>query len=190
MKQIILGLAGTFCSGKDLTARYLQEKYGLLHISTSDMVRDIAMAKYGSIERPILYRAANEVRKERGHGALSELAMERFEEQKVDYPAGLVVSGFRAIAEAEVIHKYGGKVIFIDAPFELRFSRMQARARDKETTLTREEFEERERNENGGVDSAFNISAIKDIADYCIQNNEDQKKFLSQIDELVSSIAK
>lgn len=50
----IIGLAGTFASGKDTVAHKLVEDFGYTHVSTGDMVRRVAQEKYGSIERPVL----------------------------------------------------------------------------------------------------------------------------------------
>lgn len=186
---MIIGLAGTFASGKDTIADYLQKKHGYYHVSTSDIVRIVAMEKYGSIERPTLYKAANELRTERGYGVLCEMALEQYEAHKSEFPAGVLVSGFRAPAEAQVVKERGGIVLFIDSSFEIRYARMQARARDEESTVTRKDFEDRECNENGGVNPAFNISAIKDIADYVILNDNDLGKFTSQIDQILAELS-
>lgn len=181
----IIGVAGSFASGKDTIADYLVKEQGFYHVSTSDLVRKAAMAKYGSIERPILYKTANEIRHANGHGALSQMALDEYETVKESYPAGVVITGLRALAEAEVIKQAGGKIIFTDAPFEVRFERMQARARDGEAKVSREEFEERERNENGGIDPAFDISKIKTIAEKIITNDGSYEEFLDKIVEIV-----
>lgn len=186
---MIIGLAGTFASGKDTIADYLYKKYGFYHVSTSDIVRIVALEKYGSIERPTLYQTANELRTSRGYGVLCEMALEQYEAHKHEFPAGVVVSGFRAAAEAQIVKDRGGIVIFIDSPFEIRYARMRARARDGESAVTREAFEERERNENGGVDPAFNISAIKDSADKVLMNDNNLDEFLKQTDQLMAELS-
>ena len=177
----IVGLAGTHASGKDTVANYLVVKYGFYHVSTGDIVRDEAMKKYGSIERPVLYKTANEIRNQNGYGATSQMALERFEKVKEQYK-GLVVSGFRALAEAQVVKDNGGLIIFTDAPEQLRYERLKERARVEEGSLSYEDFKKREDAENGGVDPAFDISAIKSIADFVIENNNDKEKFLLDIE--------
>ena len=165
----IIGLAGTHASGKDTVADYLVKNYGFYHVSTGDIVRDVAMQKYGSIERPVLYKTANEIRTEYGHGATGHMALEKFDRVK-DKCKGLVVSGFRAIAEAQAVKDAGGVIVFIDAPEKLRFERLRDRARVEEGELSYEEFKKRESTENGGVDPAVDIGAIKSISDYEIIN--------------------
>lgn len=174
----IIGLAGTFASGKDSLARFLEEKYYIKHISTSDIVREFAQEKYGSIERPILYKTANELRETRGAGVLSEIALQRYESYSEKYHGGVCISGFRAWAEAEVVKTAGGLIVFTDSPAEIRYSRTIARARDNEKTNTFEEFLAREERENGEVNSEFSIAGIKPRADIVLDNAEHLEKFL------------
>ncbi len=176
----IVGLAGALSSGKDSLANYLVEHRKFCHVSTGDLVRQEAQKRYGSIERPVLYKTANELRNERGHGVLGEMALEYYEKNKQKYPGGLIVSGFRALAEAEAVKKAGGIIIYTDAPFEKRYEWMKGRGRDKETQITAEEFKEREAKENGEVDPAFNISAIKPIAEAVILNDSSFEAFLDK----------
>lgn len=177
-KPIIIGLAGTFASGKDSLARELEEKYGICHISTGDIVRKFAMEKFGSIERPVLYKTANWLREKHGAGALSHMALQEYEIHKEQYPKGVCISGFRAWAEAEVIKDGGGIIVFTDAPQELRYQRSIKRARDNERLSSFEEFKKREASENGGVKSEFSIAGIKPRADVVIDNDKNLEQFL------------
>lgn len=183
VKPIIIGLAGTFASGKDSLARHLEEKFNIKHISTGDIVRTYAQEKYGSIERPVLYKMANELRETKGAGILSELALEQYESFKESYPGGVCVSGFRAWAEAEVIKKHGGVVLFTDAPVKERYIRTISRARDDEKFNTFEEFKAREAKENGEVNSEFSIAGIKPRADIVIDNAAPLEDFLAQAEK-------
>jgi dephospho-CoA kinase len=184
---IYVGLAGSLASGKDTVAEWLVKNKNFHHISTSDIVREVALKRYNSIERPVLYKTANQLRKQNGHGALTTEAIEKFEPIKNQYQ-GLVVSGFRALAEAQVIKEHGGLVIYVDAPAELRYKRMQSRERDKESRLDIDEFKRREATENGQVDPAFNISDIKKIADHIIINDDSLEEFESKISALFKNL--
>ncbi len=179
----IIGLAGTHASGKDTVADYLVKNHGFFHVSTGDIVRDVALDKYGSVERPVLYKTANEIRTNHGHGATGHMALDKFDEVKDKYK-GLVVSGFRAIAEAQAVKDKGGVIVFIDAPQQVRFERLRERARVEEGDLSFEEFKKRESAENGGVDPAFDISAIKSISDYEISNKTNNKaEFIKDVEK-------
>lgn len=179
-KPLIIGLAGTFASGKDSLARHLEEKFNIKHISTGDIVRTYAQANYGSIERPILYKMANELRDTQGAGILSKLALGQYESFKDNYPGGVCVSGLRAWAEADEIKKKGGIIVFTDSPVKTRYIRSIARARDGEKFNTFEEFQEREAKENGEVNSEFSIAGIRPRADIILDNDTELSEFLSQ----------
>ena len=179
-KSLIFGLAGTFASGKDSLARHLEEKYNIKHISTGDIVRTYAQQKYGSIERPVLYKMANELREVKGPGILSKLALEQYESYKESYPGGVCVSGFRAWEEAAEVKKQGGIIIFTDSPVKTRYIRTISRARDDEKFNTFEEFQAREAKENGEVNSEFSIAGIKPRADIVLDNDSNLEEFLEQ----------
>jgi len=168
---MIIGLTGTFSSGKDSLADYLQEKYGLMHISTGDIVREIAQDQKGSIERPVLLETANELRHSYGGGVLVERALDLYHNSIRTY-AGAVITGIRTLSEAQVIKDKGGTIIYVDAPIEMRYKRMQDRARDGEARISLEAFEEREKREMSGTqtDTDAHILSIKEIADVSLQN--------------------
>jgi dephospho-CoA kinase len=182
-KFIIIGLAGTFASGKDSLARYLEERFSIKHISTGDIVREFAQEQYGSVERPVLYRTANELRSQRGPSVLSEIAIERYESYKESYPGGVCISGFRAWDEARYIKDLGGTLIYTDASTKVRYGRMVSRARDNERLISFEEFIEREADENGGVNSEFSITGIKERADIVLDTDIDLQDFLNMATE-------
>ena len=63
----IIGLAGTFSSGKDSLAKVLSSQFGFVHISTSDIVRELSQEKYGSVDRPYLQEISNVYREKFGN---------------------------------------------------------------------------------------------------------------------------
>ncbi|MCA9309005.1 AAA family ATPase [Candidatus Saccharibacteria bacterium] len=182
-KLVTIGLAGTFASGKDSLGRFLEEKHNIKHISTSDIVRTYAQEKYGSIERPVLYKMANELRDTRGANILTKLALELYESYRESYPAGVCVSGFRAWAEAAEIKKHGGIIVFTDAPVKTRYIRTIKRVRDGESFNTFEEFQAREARENGEVNSEFSVAGIKPRADIVLDNDAPLEEFLAQAEK-------
>jgi dephospho-CoA kinase len=184
----IFGLAGSLASGKDTIAHFLVDKHGYYHVSTGDVVREIAQEKYGSIERPVLYKTANELRREHGSGALAKVALERFFKLPKDSAAGLVVSGLRSVGEAEALQAEGAHIIFVDAPIEVRYERMKNRARDNETLVSLDEFKQREADENGGVDPAFSIIDIKALADTVLLNEKTSEDLLASVEQEVAHI--
>lgn len=182
-KHKIIGLSGTFASGKDTLAHYLVKEYNFFHVSTGDMVRQEALMLHDSIERPVLHEVADEMRRKYGAGIFAELAVKTYEErlkERDDYD-GLVVSGLRSLGEAKSIKKADGILVFVDAPVELRYQRMVSRKRDVETRLSMPDFMAQEASEleqNTNDDAAFNILAIKEMADKVIINDSDLDTFL------------
>lgn len=171
----IIGISGTFASGKDTTAHHLVADFGYTHVSTGDMVRKVAMEKHGSIERPVLHATAREFRYEKGAGAFVQEAL------KEARPT--VVSGIRTLGEAKAILEAGGTLLYIDAPVETRYERVMSRRRDKETELTLEQFKANEEKElyAGTNDEDFNIRGIRDLADVVVENTLPLDEFISLV---------
>ena len=164
MDNQLIGISGTFASGKDTVAEFLVKDFGFTHVSTGDMVRKVALEQYGSIERPVLAKTATELRYENGAGAL---VTEALKEQRP-----LVITGIRSLGEAKALKEAGGTLLFVDAPVEVRYERVKSRSRDNETALTLEEFKANEEKElyAGPNDEDFNIRGIGEMADITVQN--------------------
>lgn len=183
--NMIYGIAGTFGSGKDTVAKQLAGERNLLFISTSDMVRKIALEQKGSVERPVLREVATEIRNKYGGGILAEKSLDEF--YKSTGYKGVVVTGIRSLGEVKSITDAGGKIIFVDADIKIRYERMVQRARDQESLVSFEEFAKRENIESAGDsnDKSFNIMAISKIADITIVNNKGIKELFDQVQKLV-----
>jgi len=160
----LIGISGTFASGKDTVADFLVKDFGFTHASTGNMVRKVAQEKYGSIERPVLFKTATELRYENGAGAL---VLEALKENRP-----LVITGIRSLGEAKALKEAGGTLLFVDAPIEVRYDRVKSRSRDAETALTLEEFQANEEKElyGGPNDEDFNIRGIGKMADILVEN--------------------
>jgi dephospho-CoA kinase len=186
---MILGLSGTISAGKDMLADHLQEKFGLMHISTADMVREIAMAQSGSIERPVLYDTAYNLRKTYGSAVLVERAIDRYHNSIRNY-AGVIISDLRSAGEAKKIQELGGKLVFVDAPIELRYQRMVGRLRDGEAKQSFEDFKKNEDKEltSGMSDTDFNLTKIGEMADIRLQNSATPEEFYSTAEKALQLV--
>lgn len=178
----LIGIAGSFASGKDTVAHALEADYGFGHVSTGDMVREAAQRERGSIERPVLFEVANEHRHREGAGVFVTHALQK--------PRPLVVTGIRSLGEAKALKAEGGRLLFIDAPAAIRYERMQARHRDLETELSLEEFEANEAKEwhAGDDDADFNLRDIKAMADVVIDNVLPLNEFIAKVEQQLSSL--
>lgn len=184
---MIVGISGTFSSGKDTLAVHLQEKFGFMNVSTGDIVREIATAERGSVERPILAEVADGLRRKYGGAILVEKALDRYHNSIRNYP-GVVITGIRSLGEAKAIKNLGGTLVYIDAPIEIRYERMQKRQRDGEARITLDAFRQRESQEmhGGTTDADFNIAEIEKIADTKILNSTDLQTFFDNANKLLS----
>lgn len=188
--KIILGVAGTFASGQDSLCKYLAEQHNFLFVSTSDMVRQEAMRRYDSIERPVLFQTATELRNEQGGGVLALLALKQFL-QTGDTYNGVAIAGIRSLGEMKAIKREQGTMIFTDAPVHIRYERMKSRNRDAETHLTLEQFKEREAKESstGSSDADFNREIIRQEADFILYNDESYEDFIRKIEDLYQKLS-
>lgn len=174
-KPELIGIAGSFASGKDTVAHALEADYGFTHVSTGDMVRAAAQRERGSIERPVLFEVADAHRHRDGAGVFVLHALET--------SRPLVITGIRSLGEAKALKAAGGMLLFIDAPAEIRYQRMQARHHDAETELSLEEFEANEHKEwhAGETDADFNLRDIKAMADVVMDNVLPLPEFMQRV---------
>lgn len=163
-KPQIIGISGTFASGKDALAECLERDHGYNHVSLGNMVRKVAKELHGSVERPILKQVAENLRYEKGAGAL---VLEALKE-----PRPLVITGVRTIGEAKALQEAGAVILFVDTDIEVRFIRVKTRMRDRETELTLDEFSKNEEKEmySGPNDEDFNIRGVGKLADIHIDS--------------------
>lgn len=159
-----------------------------MSISTGDIVREIAQAERGSIERPILQEVADDLRHKYGGGILVQRALDRYHNSIRNY-AGVAITGIRSLGEAKAIKELGGTLVFVDAPIELRYTRMQARQRDGEVTVSLQEFTQREEAElaSGTTDADFNLLAIEKLADVSLVNMTTEADFFATADKALFS---
>lgn len=184
---MIIGIAGTFASGKDTLGMFLHAKLGFMYVSTADIVREYAKASRGSIERPVLADVATELRRMYGGGVLAQRALDGYRHSIRHYP-GVAITGIRSLGEAKEIKNAGGVIVFVDAPVELRYERTKTRARDGEASVSIEEFKQREAREaNGGMtDADFSLDGIREMADFRFENSGDLETFLQEAKKALS----
>lgn len=179
----IIGLAGTFSSGKDSLAKVLSSQFGFVHISTSDIVRELSQEKYGSVDRPYLQEISNVYREKFGNDYFASEAYKRYLSlSEAERGSGVVISGMRSVGEAKKIQELGGVLVFVDAPIKLRYQRAKMRARDSEVASF-EDFEASEAREwelNYGSETKHNLKGIKEISDIELDNSADLEQFISE----------
>jgi len=174
MKCKIIGLTGTFASGKSTVIQIIRKTKGdkVAHYSTSDFVREETARRGLAQERENWHKVANEMRATKGAGVLGEIALQRAAALHASVEIVLVDS-IRNPAEIAALRKAGGnnfEMWAIDAPIEQRYQRIKSRARGNEHILSFEEFKASEEKEMRGNATGQNIAECMRQADITINN--------------------
>lgn len=175
----IIGISGTNGSGKDTVGQILQEDYGYLFVSVTDILRDELKKEGKKTERENMRELGDKWRREIGLSVLVDKAVEIFNSKKDTYK-GLVVASIRNVGEVEHIHELGGIVVWVDADPQVRYRRVTSRRRSSEDEKTFEEFLKEEQDEMHvyGDETTLAVGEVKKLCDISIENNSDEKSVL------------
>ncbi len=172
----IVGLSGTNGAGKDTVAEMLVERHNFLFVSAGDLFGDIAKSKGLTSSRANKAKISAQMRREKGMGALVELAIEQFKQTK-GYN-GLVVGSLRHPGEAELVNQNGGVCVWVDADPQVRYQRITSNVREgreHEDQLSFEDWQTQENYEmtHSGDKATLNTSAVKPLCQLKLENNAD-----------------
>jgi len=168
----VLGISGTNGSGKDAIAKFIENNYGFLFVSVSDLLRDEAKKRNLPIERSVLRSISKEWREISGLGCLVDKAVELYQAGARKKTAVVVVS-IRNPGEVERIKQLGGLVIWVDADPKVRYERVSKRTRSSEDKKSYSLFLKEERDEmtSSGTASALDMKGVKNMSDIYLENN-------------------
>jgi len=181
---MIIGLTGTYCSGKDTVAEYIVSNYGFGHFSLSDEIR--FLMKEAKIEptRENLIVFGTNLRKNEGNDVLAKSVIKKFEPGK-----NYCITSIRHSKEVEKFKTIENFVLInVDAPGIIRFERMRKRKRpgDPETF---EKFAELEKKESQSSGSGQQVALCASMADITFINDASGIAELhSKIDSLMSEL--
>ena len=164
---MIIGLTGGYGSGKDSVADYLVNEKGLEKISLSDFLRRECTEEGIELTRENLIDKGNELRSKFGPWVLGKMARDSMDPSK-DY----VVVSIRNPYEVKELKKEKGFImLYVTAPDELRYRRVNSRKRAGERYSSIEEFLEMESREMESSDAdAQNLSGVADMANIVLDN--------------------
>ncbi len=179
---MILGVCGTFASGKDMVALYLTEKLGYIHISTGDLIREyIREHNLGDIDRDNLRKVGNELRAEHGAGYLVESSLKKYGDK-------VVFSGVRSTGEVAVIKSKGGAMVAVDAPVDQRYKWAKGRGRIGDE-ITQEYFRHQETAEENHDDpTKQQLTAVITISDIRVANDGTLEDLYVKLDAIVERL--
>jgi len=177
---LIIGLTGTFASGKDTVAEYL-EKRGFEHFSLSDEIRKIASERKIITTRDNLRELGNTLRNEFGADYLPKRVLKRAKGKKI------LISSIRQPAEINYLKKRGNFVLIaVDAPIEIRFKRLKRRSRsgDPKTLRGLIEKEKKEMQSKGKNVQKLHECMLR--ADYIVVNDGNFNELYKEVDRVLS----
>ena len=183
---MIIGLTGSYCSGKDTVADYIVNKYNFGHFSLSDEIR--LLMKQANIEptRENLISFGTNLRQTEGNDVLAKSVIKKFEQGK-----NYCITSIRHTKEVEKLKTLKDFILInVDAHQAIRFERMQKRKRpgDPETL---EKFIELEKKEAQSSGSGQQVALCCKMADIIfINDTNDINQLYSNIDKLLNKIQK
>ena len=179
---MIIGITGTNTSGKDTVADYLRDKFGFKNYSLSDEIRYELTSRGMDHSRENMIVAGNEIRQK---FEANELAVRVVKRIRSDETEKVIVTSVRNPAEVSELKKNfpNFKLLFVDAPIELRYERSRARGRigDGESLG---DFRAKEAVELDGGEKGQRLIACSKLADLSIMNDgslDDLKKKIESV---------
>ena len=176
---MILGLVGKYGSGKDSAADILKE-YGFKHYSLSDEIRR-ELKKNGIREtREALIAMGNMLRKNQGNGVLAKRALMTLSKEKY-----ATITSIRNLGEVKELRKHNKfKLLFIDAPQQMRYERVKDRFRQGDVNDF-EQFKKLEEKESKGKGNEQQLDKVIEQADMVLNNDKDLAELKSKIKKLL-----
>lgn len=177
---MILGITGTYASGKDSVAEILQ-KMNFYHVSYSDLLREELKNRKQEVTRDALIAVGNELRQQYGADILSQLAV-----QKVLDGENYVFTSIRNPAEVTFLQKRPDFLLIkVTAPEKVRLQRIVARNREQDPK-TRAELRQKEALENKKDVHSQQLNAVAKMAKVIVVNDSTLEKLTQKAQQLVS----
>jgi dephospho-CoA kinase len=178
---LIVGITGTYCSGKDAAADYLISQ-DYQHISLSDLIREEATRQGLAHTRENLIALGNELRATYGSGVLAERALTRIAAE-----TNVVITSIRNPGEVIALRKRPDfTLLALDAPLGLRWQRMQARKERPDNIQTLEEFKRFEAVEHSSDPAKPQLHKVHELADAVIHNTGTLEELHAHLDRAIS----
>jgi len=183
---MIIGLTGMYCSGKDSVSEYLANKYGFIHSSLSDRIREELERRGVEITRDNLIKVANELREKFGHAILAERTLNALKGKEGDY----AINSIRHPAEVKELKKNGQFfLVEVRAPLKMRFERIKERNREQDPK-TLAELKEKEQLESQQSGPGQQLTNVIKMADCVVTNDGSLNELYKKLDKLVADLRK
>ncbi len=182
-----IGLTGTIACGKEAVASLLVE-VGLIYFSLSDAVREEASrCGLSKPSRSDLQDLGNDLRRAYGREVLAQRTLARVRDSRAEHA---VIDGIRNLYEIDSFRRNTCfLLVAVDAPLEIRFSRLRERQRpgDPETYEDFIEADSRDRGE-GEDESGQQVGDCIKNADFSIWNTGSLDDLKTQVQSLLNQM--
>ncbi len=137
---------------------------------------------------------ANSRRADRGGDYFVQLAFAEVSRQVAAVDRGpsplMAISGIYTVTEATRLqHDFGGVLIYVDAPAEERFARLQRRADGPRDAMTRSDFDRAELRETSGLtDDDANLHRVRELSRYEVNNVGTLTELEEKVERLVRQL--
>lgn len=183
---MIIGITGSFGSGKGTVAEYLVDQKGFQHYSARSLIAEEVKKRSMSLNRDSMIVVANDLRAQYGPTYI----FKRLIDQAKDNGRDAVVESVRAVAEVDYTKTQGGVVLGVDADPELRYQRIISRQSETDQVSFEKWQQQEEAESNSGDETKQDIFGALKKSDYIIKNESDLATLHKKIDEFLSTIAK
>ena len=176
---MIIGITGTYASGKDTVAEILEEM-NFYHVSFSDLLRDELEKQKKPITRDTLIQFGNELRTKHGADILAQIALERLEDGE-----NFVFTSIRNPKEVELLQKRKDfLLVAVTAPANIRLERLRSRKRENDPD-TLEELQKKESLENTSNPNAQQLQKVIGMAKIIINNTSTKETLQEKIKKII-----
>ena len=175
----IIGITGTLGAGKGTVVDYLKEKYGFVHFSVRDFLKEEVLRRGMEPNRDSFTQVANELRAAHSPSYVTDCLYERAAQQTHD----AVIESIRTPGEIDSLQAKGNFQLWaVDADPEIRYQR--AVLRNSETDhVTYEIFLANEQREMTSTDpNKQNLSVCIARANVVFHNNGSREDLFHEVD--------
>ena len=175
----IIGITGTLGAGKGTVVEYLKEKYGFVHFSVREFLKEEVVRRGMEPNRDSFTQVANELRAAHSPSYVTDCLYERAAQQTHD----AVIESIRTPGEIDSLQAKGNFQLWaVDAAPEVRYQR--AVLRNSETDhVTYETFLSNEQREMTSSDpNKQNLSACIARADKVFHNDSTRERLFHDVD--------
>jgi dephospho-CoA kinase len=177
--KIVIALTGPIASGKDVTKKYIEEKYGAKSVKFSQILRDVLNRITVPLERENMQLLSTVLRQNFGEDVLARNIAE--DAKKLDAQI-VILDGVRRPADIEYAKQLAGFVLIkIDADPKIRFQR--AVLRNENVGDSEKTFEQFLADHETEADKEVPI--VMSQATFAFDNNGDFENLYRQIDEFM-----